>query len=64
MKEFTTVAHEAFYYDQSHFIHDFNFFAGCSPSHFLSEKMSMKQILTGVRPEIGKFVRDQGVRKI
>lgn len=46
MNDFTTIAHETFYYDQAHFIHDFNFFTGCSPSHFLSEKRSMKQILT------------------
>lgn len=46
LRDFTTVGHDAFYYDQAHFIHDFKFFTGCSPSHFLNEKRSMMQLLT------------------
>lgn len=46
MKDSTTVAHYAFYYDQAHFINDFKSFTGCSPSHFLKEKKSMIQLLT------------------
>lgn len=46
LRNFTTIAHDAFYYDQAHFIHDFKFFTGCSPSRFLNEKRSIMQLLT------------------
>ncbi|GAK50143.1 transcriptional regulator, AraC family [Candidatus Moduliflexus flocculans] len=40
----TNIAHECEYYDQAHFIKDFTAFAGCSPSQFLSERRSVKEI--------------------
>lgn len=41
----TTLAHEFEFYDQTHFIKDFKAFAGSSPSKFLKEKRSLKQIM-------------------
>ncbi len=43
---FTTIAHEHDYYDQAHCIKDFIAFSGCSPSQFLQEALSVKQIMT------------------
>ncbi|GAK58194.1 transcriptional regulator, AraC family [Candidatus Vecturithrix granuli] len=43
---FTTIAHEHDYYDQAHCIKDFIAFSGCSPSQFLHEALSVKQIMT------------------
>ncbi|MCP4340342.1 MAG: AraC family transcriptional regulator [Desulfobulbaceae bacterium] len=44
--DFTSMAYENDYYDQAHFIKDFKSFAGCSPSQFVKEKKSIKEILT------------------
>ena len=42
---FTAIAHEHDYYDQAHCIKDFIAFSGCSPSQFLREAISVKQIM-------------------
>lgn len=41
----TMLAYDHNYYDQTHFIKDFKSFSGCSPSQFLQEKSSIKQIM-------------------
>ena len=41
----TTLAYDFGYYDQGHFIKDFNIFTGSSPSKFIREKRSFKQIM-------------------
>ncbi|MCP4118646.1 MAG: AraC family transcriptional regulator [Desulfobacteraceae bacterium] len=43
--DFTSMAYENDYYDQSHFIKDFKSFTGVSPSRFMKEKSSMRQAL-------------------
>lgn len=43
--DLTSLAYENDYYDQTHFLKDFKSFTGCSPSQFLNEKRSVKQIL-------------------
>lgn len=43
---FTTIAHEHDYYDQAHCIKEFIAFSGSSPSQFLQETLSVKQIMT------------------
>jgi AraC-like DNA-binding protein len=42
----TTLAYEFDFFDQSHFIKDFESFTGSSPSKFLKEKQAIKQIIT------------------
>lgn len=42
----TSLAYEYGFHDQAHFIRDFKVFTGCSPSRFLKEKKSVKEILT------------------
>ncbi|MCK5148665.1 AraC family transcriptional regulator [bacterium] len=42
----TCVALDLDYYDQSHFINEFSGFAGTSPSKFLKEKQSIKELMT------------------
>jgi AraC-like DNA-binding protein len=44
-KEWAMLADRQGYYDQSHFINEFQFFAGCAPSRYLKDG-------TGVRPAI------------
>lgn len=44
-KNLTTLAHEFEFFDQSHFIKDFESFTGSSPLKFLKEKQSLKQII-------------------
>lgn len=44
-KNLTTLAHEFEFFDQPHFIKDFESFTGSSPSKFLKEKKSIKQII-------------------
>lgn len=44
-KSLTTLAHELEFYDQPHFINDFKSFTGVSPSKFIKEKKSFKQIV-------------------
>ncbi len=41
----TLLAHDNAYYDQTHFIKEFRTFTGCSPTQFLYEKRSVKQML-------------------
>lgn len=41
----TTMAVNADYYDQTHFIKDFKALAGCPPSRFMSRKTSIKDII-------------------
>lgn len=45
-RDLTTLTYELEYYDQPHFIRDFKSFTGSSPSAFLKEKRSFKQIMT------------------
>ncbi|WP_027186225.1 AraC family transcriptional regulator [Desulfovibrio inopinatus] len=40
-----TLAHEFDFFDQSHFIKDFESFTGCPPSIFMKENQAIKQIL-------------------
>ena len=41
----TMLAYDQGYYDQTHFLKDFKSFSGCSPSQFLQERASIKQIM-------------------
>ncbi len=43
-QDFTLLAYDNEYYDQTHFIKDFKSFSGCTPVEFLNEKSSIKQI--------------------
>lgn len=44
-KNLTTLAHEFEFFDQPHFIKDFESFTGSSPSKFLKENQAIKQII-------------------
>jgi AraC-like DNA-binding protein len=44
-RDMTSLAYEYGYYDQAHFIKDFRAFTGCSPSQFVNNVVSMKQLL-------------------
>jgi len=41
----TNVAYDAGYYDQSHFIHDFKFFAGVNPQRYLSNNHTLNLLM-------------------
>ncbi len=43
--DLTTLAYENDYYDQNHFIKEFKSFTGCTPSRFINEKKSVKEII-------------------
>lgn len=43
--DLTTLAYENGYYDQNHFIKEFKSFTGCTPSRFINEKKSVKEII-------------------
>lgn len=43
----TSVAHEAAYYDQAHFIKDFKEFTGLSPKKFFDNKLKMSSLFIG-----------------
>jgi AraC-like DNA-binding protein len=44
-KNLTTLAYEFDYFDQPHFIKDFESFSGSSPTNFIKEKQSIRQII-------------------
>ena len=44
--DFTTLAHARSFYDQSHFIKEFKRFSGSSPSLFVKEKQSIKEMMS------------------
>lgn len=44
--DLTSLAYESFYYDQSHFIKEFKAFTGSSPSKFIKERQSLKEIMS------------------
>ncbi len=44
--DFTTLAHERSFYDQSHFIKEFKRFSGSPPSLFVKEKQSIKEMMS------------------
>lgn len=43
--DLTSLAYDNGYYDQTHFIKDFKAYTGCSPSQFLNERRTVKEIL-------------------
>lgn len=43
--DLTTLAYENGYYDQNHFIKEFKSFTGCTPSRYINERNSVKEII-------------------
>ncbi|PAB59481.1 helix-turn-helix domain-containing protein [Anaeromicrobium sediminis] len=44
-EDLTSLAYEGRYYDQTHFVKEFKSYTGTSPSNFIKEKKSVKEIL-------------------